>query len=149
MYVFCIYIVGHLVCLFYKYLWHVGVLFSVLLCHNICVTSFNFFSNMGVPLCVLHLHGGPFGGPFLYKYLWQYGVLFSVLLRQIFCVASFPFVFKYGSSFAFPIHKIWFDTKNWQMWAIWCAFFINSFDMLVCFLVCFYVTIFAWLLLTL
>ena len=27
-------------------------------------------------------------------------------------------------------------------------FFINIFDMLVCFLVCFYVTIFAWLLLT-
>ena len=104
--VFCIYIVGHLVCLFYKYLWHVGVLFSVLLCHNICVASFNFFSNMGVPLCVLHLHGGPFGVHFLYKYLWQYGVLFSVLLHQNVCVASFLFVLKYCSSFAFPIHKI-------------------------------------------
>ena len=34
------------------------------------------------------------------------------------------------------------------LWAICCAFKKNIFDMLVCFLVCFYVTIFAWLLLT-
>ena len=56
--------------------------------------------------------------------------------------------------------KLWCVGKCWEilailficfpftLWAIWWAFNINIFDMLVCILVCFYLTIFAWLLLT-
>ena len=126
-YVFCIFIVGHLVCLFYKYLWHVGVLFSVLLCHIICMASFNFFSNMGVPLCVLHLHGGRFGVP-LKKYIFDNTVCFLVcLFVNIFVWLLFSFSFKYGSSFAFLIHKklIWYkELTN--------VFMFLAYDIVVC-----------------
>ena len=102
-------------------------------------------------------------------------MLFSVLICPNICMDSFPFVLRFWSSMEFPIcdliqridkciyvFSLWHSGvlanvgKYWQLYVCvlhlhcepLCAFFINIFDMLVCFLVCFYVTIFAWLLLT-
>ena len=87
----------------FLYLWHVGMLFSVLLCHIICMASFNFFSNMGVPLCVLHLHGGPFGLS-LKKNIFDNMVCFLVCL---FVKIFVWLLFSLFSDMGVPLHSLY------------------------------------------
>ena len=142
----------------------------MLVCFLVCfyVTLFAWLLLTFSQICVLHLHGGPFGVP-LKKNLWQYGVLFCVLIRQIFLWL----LFSLFSDVEVPLHSLWTKSnliqriykcidvfslwhssvlanvgKYWSLYVcvldlhfrpFGVPFFINIFDMLVCFLVCFYV----------